>query len=87
MNNKQELINVYQELIKTLSVDQLKEFYEVTDGLEAYEKILLSMPKKAEMETFRVALITTLLNWIDFDSLNEEELTELISYLTTKKEN
>ena len=86
MNNKEQLIDAYKEIIKNLSVEELKDFYDDVDQLQVYEEILLSMPKKALMETFRVALFTSLLNWIEFDALHEEELQDLIQYMTQKKE-
>ena len=87
MNNKVELINAYQEIIKNLSVDELKYFYQENELENDYERVLMSMPKKAEMETFRVALVTSILNWVEFDALTQEELQDLIQYITTKKAN
>ena len=87
MNNKVELINAYQEIIKNLSVDELKDFYQENELESDYERVLMSMPKKAEMETFRVALVTSILNWVEFDALTQEELQDLIQYITTKKAN
>lgn len=87
MNNKVELINAYQEIIKNLSVDELKGFYQDNELENDYERVLMPMPKKAEMETFRVALVTSILNWVGFDALTEEELQDLIQYMTTKKAN
>lgn len=86
MNNRQELINAYQEIIKSLTVEELKNFYEENELGDDYERILMSMPKKAEMETFRVSLTTSILNWIEFDALTEEDLQDLIQYLTNKKD-
>jgi hypothetical protein len=87
MNNKQELIKAHEEIIKNMSVQELVNYCKENEIGELYERVLFSMPKKAEMESFRVALIVAILGSIDFNDLTEEQLQELLQYMTTKKEN
>ena len=87
MNNKQELINAHEEIIKNMSVQELINYCKENEIDELYERVLFSMPKKAEMDSFRVALIVAILGAVNFNDLTEEELQELLQYMTTKKEN
>jgi hypothetical protein len=81
MNNRDEIIKAHKELIKSMSVEQLKEVFDDNDLQEDYEKILFAMPKKAEMETFRVNLATNLINWVEYDHLSTEDITTATEYL------
>lgn len=87
MNNKQDLIKAHQEVIKNMTVQELVTYCKENEIGEIYERVLFSMPKKAEMDSFRVALIVAILGSIDFNDLTEEQLQELLQYMTTKKEN
>jgi hypothetical protein len=39
------------------------------------------MPKKTEMETFRITLATNLINWVEYDHLSTEDITTATEYL------
>jgi len=81
MSTRDEIIKAHKEIIMSMSVDQLKEVFEDNDMNEDFEKILFSMPKKAEMETFRVNLAANLINWIEYEHLSESDLVDATEYL------
>ena len=81
MNNREEIIKLHKELIMSMSIEQLKEVFDDNDLQEDYEKIIFAMPKKAEMETFRVTLATNLINWVEYDHLSTDDITSATEYL------
>lgn len=83
--NKKELIKEYQELLKSMTFEQVEQLCKDTSLEDLYEKTIMSMPKKAEIETLRVALISNIIVSSDFDALDENDLTDLIKYLTEVK--
>lgn len=83
--NRDQLIKEYQELLKSMTFEQVEQLCKDTSLEDLYEKTIMSMPKKAEIETLRVALISNIIVSSDFDALDENDLTDLIKYLTEVK--
>jgi hypothetical protein len=83
MKQRDEIIKAHKELLMNMSIEQLRQVFEDNDLNEDYEKILLGMPKKSEIETFRVNLATNLVNWVEYDHLSEEDITTATEYLLT----
>ena len=81
MNKRKELVDAHKEIIMNLSVDELREVFSDNDMLDDFETIVLSMPKKTEMDTLRINLGANLTSWIDYDSLSEGELLDQLEYL------
>lgn len=83
--NNEKLIKEYQEILKSMTFEEIERLCKDTSLEDLYETTILSMPKKAEIETLRVALISNIINSTDFEALDELDLNELIMYLEEVK--
>jgi len=85
--NKKELINEHKELVKSLNLNQVMTLFHDNDLKDDFEKILFNMPKLASLEQLRETLVLNLIDWINYDELNEEQLNVAINQVKSYKEN
>jgi hypothetical protein len=83
VNNREELIEAHNEVMKSLTLKEVMTFYNENGLKDEFENILFSMPKKSEVEELRKALIGYLINQMStfHTKFTEAELVDSLDLL------